>query len=1279
MRWIKIVLIGVVVLLAAIAILVAVLFTVDLGRFKPQVEAFVSDQLGRQFRIQGLFQPSLGRQIHVVAKGVELANPEWAGEDALLRIQKLDVTLDAWSLVDGLILIENIALDDIAIHLEQDDGGLNNWTLLETDPAEEPDDTESALNLLIREARIRNLDVGYVDPARDAPLRFRASQIKQVQLDSGDLQLEVDGDINGTPITLDGTAGTFANLIDAGAVHYDLRGSVGEISLNSKAQIDSLAEPGKPVGRLQVSGPDAKYLTDILGIDPITSGSLNLLATVEPVRDKMNLQIQGEFGEFVIDVIGSFSDLQDLEELDIDFSAGGPDAAALGRLAGIDDIPADPYSIAGMINRKGSALTLENIAIEIGETAFNLNASVAEFPNLDGAVLSLKIDGPEFGRFNKLLGLPGKLTGPFSLTADLSQSAEGRELIDFTAEARDIQARVNGMVSTAPDFVGTELALSLQGDDLSVITAALDIPDVPGVSFNVNANLARVDRGLTIDEGVVNLGNDVIQVDGLVGIEPLERDTDIRFEVSGPDLGRTLTLVAMDPDKIPDGAYQAGGRIYRQDAAFVLEQIIATLGSKDDYRLQVDGRLTDPPEFMGTSLRLSARGASLREAAAIAEVSGLPQASFSVSGTVDRLAEGFAIKDGEFQVARDRILISGLVGNEPLKRDTDLRFQVSGPDLARTVKMAGVELDTLPPGDYEAAGQIQRKAEYFALKAITARLGTTRARLSGRLGNLTDFQGTDIDIKIDGDSLAKLVPETSGYAFQEEPFNVSSNVRMGQDTLDLRKLEVRVGDGELRGDISINMSPMLSSGSVAITAKGPEVTDWIPSFAEYVPISAPFELNSSVRWQDTHVVIDELTLNLAKGRLLASGEVDVITDLARTDLRIDAQVASMSNLGRIAGRDLPDEPLTLSAHLIGSADALRLEDLLATAGRSDLSGQATYKNQGDVPFVGVTLVSRYLDVVPFLPDQAEEVEPEAAPPVDDSRVIPDTAIPLDELKQLNARVDISVGELVLPETTVNDVLLDASLQDGALRVDNFRVAGQRGTLAGNLEVLPTAEGADLNTALEGTRVTLGLTTTTPDAVDLLPSYDFQVKMAASGATVREMAASLDGTVRLVGGSGQTKGIPAWFMRDFTSEIVGAVNPLSKKDPYTKIECITVLLRSVDGQVDGQPALVLQTDKLKIISVAFIDLGTEKVDATFETSARKGLGIGVTDLITPFTKVSGTMAKPALTVDAARSGKAAATLGLGILAKKTKERWFSDKDPCGKEVLKADEEMKALQQ
>ena len=198
---------------------------------------------------------------------------------------------------------------------------------------------------------------------------------------------------------------------------------------------------------------------------------------------------------------------------------------------------------------------------------------------------------------------------------------------------------------------------------------------------------------------------------------------------------------------------------------------------------------------------------------------------------------------------------------------------------------------------------------------------------------------------------------------------------------------------------------------------------------------------------------------------------------------------------------------------------------------------------------------------------------------------------------------------------------------------------------------------------------------------LLPHYNFKLKMAAEGATVRNMAASLDATLRLEGGSGQVKGVPGWFARDFTSEIVDTVNPFSKQESSARIECIAVLLRAVDGQLEGQPALVVQTDKLNIIGVAFIDLGSEKIDVKFETAARTGIGIGATDFIAPFTKVTGTLASPHLSVDSeqtvTRGGTAALTLGASFIARKVKSRFFSPADPCGKSVADADAEMKAL--
>ena len=130
-----------------------------------------------------------------------------------------------------------------------------------------------------------------------------------------------------------------------------------------------------------------------------------------------------------------------------------------------------------------------------------------------------------------------------------------------------------------------------------------------------------------------------------------------------------------------------------------------------------------------------------------------------------------------------------------------------------------------------------------------------------------------------------------------------------------------------------------------------------------------------------------------------------------------------------------------------------------------------------------------------------------------------------------------------------------------------------------------------------------------------------------------MAGTLNGYVRMVGGEGQIKaGALSMITQDFLSQVVSAVNPFSKSDPYTKVQCAAILVHFNDGIVEGQPVLVQQTEKLRIFGNTKIDLKTEKLDATFRTIPQKGLGISVTNLVNPFVKVSGTLSKPALVLD-----------------------------------------------
>jgi hypothetical protein len=221
-------------------------------------------------------------------------------------------------------------------------------------------------------------------------------------------------------------------------------------------------------------------------------------------------------------------------------------------------------------------------------------------------------------------------------------------------------------------------------------------------------------------------------------------------------------------------------------------------------------------------------------------------------------------------------------------------------------------------------------------------------------------------------------------------------------------------------------------------------------------------------------------------------------------------------------------------------------------------------------------------------------------------------------------------------------------------------------------------------SVQGTALALGLPAVTEEEMQGLPRYDVDTVLQGVGVTVRELAGSLNGYVRLVAGSGDIRtGALAFFTNDFASEVLNTVNPFVKSDPYSHYECAAVLLRITDGVVEGEPAAVLQSDRLRIFANATIDLKTERLSASIKTVPTKGLGLSFSDLINPYTMLSGTLASPSLTLDPEgallEGGAAVATGGVSILAKRFKDRYFSEKDACGKAVADADPAFQALKQ
>jgi hypothetical protein len=100
---------------------------------------------------------------------------------------------------------------------------------------------------------------------------------------------------------------------------------------------------------------------------------------------------------------------------------------------------------------------------------------------------------------------------------------------------------------------------------------------------------------------------------------------------------------------------------------------------------------------------------------------------------------------------------------------------------------------------------------------------------------------------------------------------------------------------------------------------------------------------------------------------------------------------------------------------------------------------------------------------------------------------------------------------------------------------------------------------------------------------------------------------------------------------------------------------------------SKPFSLALNANVRMVINSSINLGTEKLRLQFQTTPRKGITISAGEVLNPYVKVVGTLAKPALAVDEQgvliSGGAAVATGGLSILAKAVWQRLARDKKPC----------------
>jgi len=1272
---------------ALLFIAIAVVISIDYGRFKDRIEVEVTDLLGREFRIDGAMHASIGSNIELYVEDVFLANPDWADADAFVSVRKIDVTVNLWSLINGPISVERAEIDGLRVNIEKNIDGQASWNFegLAAGDDAEPDETDedtltspARIPAILNYVSVTDSRFSFDSAGWDEPLVFIAENLSASISETDFVNTVLVGSLNGTPVRFEQKTGPVANLLEYRDVKVELDGNIGEITIQGSSLIDNVLALRRPQIRFEIKGPNAEYVSEILSTQPFTSGPLTATVNIGDDDDRMAVSIVSVFGEFALDLNGNFDDLQNLNQMELSVSANGPDIGTLVRLSGKPYPDVDPFQLDGRIERDGSNLTIDDVLLSIGESKVTVEGSFAEFPKTNGGRLSLIASGPDYGRFNRLFGLPGRVGGAFTTTLDLSPHQDGGTLIVLAADAPDIQVNVQSKLSANDKFTDSTAQVRITGSDIGKIAETFSIAGVVAEEFEISGFVEKDSDGIVLQDVKAIVGDDVFRIEGHVGENPLSGRTDLEIDFHGSDLGASIVALGGTAENLPKGAYRLQGAVRKDGEKLVLRDLTAVIGDAEDYKFEVSGFITNNPKMIDSEFTVHARGASLSALAELAGVQGIPDYPFDIGAELRRGSATTYIQKGAFHVGNVDMRFSGHISDKPMEHDLEISFDGSVTDLPAVIATFGVAADVVPPGDMIASGTIRRHRGQLSVDNLVASLGDTTLGVSGVVGQPPGFKGTRLNTELRGNDLSQALPARFSRESLDHAFKFIATVVVEDDQLSISELDAEVGHTSLAGSASIMLEPIMGSGRFSLQADSPDLFELFPEAKEIsVPQVAKMKFAGSGDWDDNYWKFEDLQLQLGEGSLEIDGALDGPPSFSRTDLNINWHASSIANLSILLGRELPEHALHLTARVVGSRDVMTMENFNLTLGDSDLRGSFTMRD-GEIPQVDLDVDSNLLDISEYFEKIAETAADEKVEPESDGRVIPDAPLPLDMLKKFAAEVDIDIVEYRGRALMLDDIELDGTVHSGALRVDKFALTGQReGRIELSASLVPDDSGAaEFNFDAKGSDLIMGMVTDTAEDLEKLPLFEFRSRLSAKGSTVREMAGTLNGYLRMVGGKGEVKaGALAMFTQDFFAQLMSAVNPFSKSDPYTKVDCAVILVRFNDGQIEGSPVVVQQTDKLRIFGNTKIDLKTEKLAATFSTIPQKGLGISVSNLVNPYIKVGGTLKKPSLEIDPEgvliEGSIAVATAGLSILAKSLKDRFLSEKDPCGKAVTEYD--------
>ena len=121
-----------------VAVLLVLLFFVDVNLYRAQIERQVSNALGRELVLEGPLTLERSLMPRFVVKGLKIANPVWTSRPHLASVEEFAIRVSLLPLLSGELKIQLLEFRGVDLLLEVAADGQNNFTFGAANQPAEP-------------------------------------------------------------------------------------------------------------------------------------------------------------------------------------------------------------------------------------------------------------------------------------------------------------------------------------------------------------------------------------------------------------------------------------------------------------------------------------------------------------------------------------------------------------------------------------------------------------------------------------------------------------------------------------------------------------------------------------------------------------------------------------------------------------------------------------------------------------------------------------------------------------------------------------------------------------------------------------------------------------------------------------------------------------------------------------------------------------------------------------------------------------------------------------